>query len=78
MKCKYGNFDCAHDPTELGCTSWAMCVKACDYAKLKKITKAPDECSLKVRAKHPFGCRANRGETQEKRKVCRLNLKCRV
>lgn len=34
-KCKYGNFACAHGSDELGCISWAMCVKACDYAKLK-------------------------------------------
>ena len=36
MKCKYSAFECAHSGTgELGSISWAICVKKCDYAKLK-------------------------------------------
>lgn len=35
MKCKYGQFECVHDPSELGYISWALCVKKCDYALLK-------------------------------------------
>lgn len=34
-KCKFAEFECAHGSDELGCMSWVMCHKKCDYALLK-------------------------------------------